>query len=300
MPDTTDNESNPSNWRSQYPFPSNYLQVNRGRLHYVDQGQGDPVVMVHGNPTWSFYYRNLIQTLEPRWRAIALDHMGCGLSDKPQDYPYQLDQHIENLSTLIESLGLKNATLVAHDWGGAIGLGALLKQRHRFKRIVLFNTGAFPPPFIPWRIRACRIPLLGKLAVQGMNLFARAAVTMATTRSGGLETTTASGLLAPYDNWSNRKAIYHFVKDIPTRPSQATWETLARIESELAGLSEMKKLLVWGMQDWCFRPECLDRFVGHWPDADVTRIDSAGHYVVEDAAEQVGREVTRFLEQEVS
>ncbi len=290
-------QSQNSSWQSDYPFASNYLQLERGRLHFVAEGDGDPVLMVHGNPTWSFYYRNLVRSLSRTHRAIALDHIGCGLSDKPSVYPYTLDQHIDNLSTLISSLDLNNATLIAHDWGGAIGLGALLKHRTRFKRIVLFNTGAFPPPYVPWRIRACRIPLLGRLGVQGLNLFARAAVRMATTRPGGLEAKTAAGLLAPYDNWSNRKAIYHFVKDIPTRSSHPSWKTLSHIESQLPELTEMKKLLVWGMQDWCFRPDCLERFIQHWPDARVQAIESAGHYVVEDAADQVCQEVQQFLGQ---
>lgn len=264
-------------------------------MHYVAEGAGEPVLMVHGNPTWSFYYRQLIHCVSPTHQAIAVDHIGCGQSDKPANYAYTLDQHIENLSMLIRSLDLKNATLVAHDWGGAIGLGALLKNRDRFKKIVLFNTAAFPPPYIPWRIRACRLPLLGKLGVQGFNMFARAATTMATTRRGGLEKLTADGLLAPYNNWSNRKAIYHFVKDIPTNESHPTWKTLSHIESQLPDLQEMKKLLVWGMQDWCFRPDCLERFIKHWPDARVQAVESAGHYVVEDAADLVGEEVKQFL-----
>ena len=282
-------------WRDEYPFQSNFLEMAGFRMHFVDQGQGDPVLMVHGNPTWSFYYRKLISALSGQNRAIAVDHIGCGLSDKPTDYPYSLDTHIDNLSRLIEELDLRDATLVAHDWGGAIGLGALLNHRERFKKIVLFNTGAFPPPYIPWRIRACRIPLLGKLGVQGFNLFARAAVSMATSRRGGLEATTASGLLAPYDNWKNRTAIYNFVKDIPTRPDQPTWKTLARIESALPELTEMNKLLMWGMQDWCFHGDCLERFIKHWPEATVSRIESAGHYVVEDAQQQIVDEVKNFL-----
>lgn len=283
-------------WRNEYPFQSNFMDLAGVRMHYVDEGSGRPVIMIHGNPTWSFYYRRLVSELSGEYRAIAVDHIGCGLSDKPTGYTYQLDTHISNLSRLIEELDLQNATLVAHDWGGAIGLGALLQHRERFERIVLFNTGAFPPPFIPWRIRACRIPLLGKLAVQGGNLFARAAVTMATSRRGGLESTTASGLLAPYDSWGNRTAIFNFVKDIPTRSNQPTWKTLERIESGLSDLKEMKKLLVWGMQDWCFRPECLERFIQHWPEATVRRIESANHYVVEDASDQVVDELKTFLQ----
>src|SRR3989338_3865302 len=104
-----------------YPFKSHYLNIGTHRLHYVDEGRGDVILMLHGNPTWSFYYRNLIQALQDRHRIIALDHMGCGLSDKPQKYPYTLKTHIENVSHLIERLNLKNITLLVHDWGGPIG-----------------------------------------------------------------------------------------------------------------------------------------------------------------------------------
>ena len=154
-------------------------------MHYVDEGPRDanPVLMVHGNPTWSFYYRNLIAGLADQHRTIAVDHVGCGLSDKPAQWSYRLQDHINNLANLVESLDLQNVTLVAHDWGGAIGLGTLQKLRERFKRIVLFNTAAFPPPYIPFRIRVCRWPVVGKLGLQGFNLFAKAAITMATERS---------------------------------------------------------------------------------------------------------------------
>ncbi len=265
-------------------------------MHFVNEGQGEPVLFVHGNPTWSFYYRNLIQSLRGRYQTVAVDNIGCGLSDKPVEYRYQLQQHIDNLARLIDFLDLKNITLVAHDWGGAIGLGALLSRIERFKKIVLFNTGAFPPPFIPFRIRLCRWPLVGKLAVQGFNAFARAATTMATEQKPGLPNSVAAGLLAPYDSWNNRSAIYGFVKDIPLSPSHTTYHTLEEIESGLAAVKDWPIKLIWGMKDWCFRPECLDRFVEHWPSADVTRIEDAGHYVVEDAGEQVERLVADFLE----
>ncbi len=255
----------------------------------------DPVLMVHGNPTWSFYYRNLIRALSPRYRTVAIDHLGCGLSDKPTDYDYWLANHRDNLLQLVETLNLRRVTLMAHDWGGAIGLAALLKESKRFKRIILFNTGAFPPPYIPFRIRVCRWPVIGQIGVQGFNLFARAATTMATERTGGLPETTAQGLLAPYDSWAHRKAIYQFVKDIPASPRHRTWNLLAEIEMGLANLKHLPILLCWGMRDWCFRPECLDRFASIWPDAFIHRIETAGHYVVEDAAEEVEQVVSRFL-----
>ncbi len=287
----------PGEWQQEYPFSLNPLQVNGRRINYVDQGdpRSQPVLMVHGNPTWSFYWRRLIKQLQPTHRAIAIDHLGCGLSDKPVDHDYCLQDHIDNLCSLIDHLDLRDATLMAHDWGGAIGMGALLARKERFKRIVLFNTAAFPPPFIPLRIQACRWPVLGKLGVQGLNMFARAAVTMATERAGGLPANVAAGLLAPYNNWNNRTAIYRFVKDIPANASHRTWSVLQEIESRLVELADWPILMMWGMRDWCFRPECLDRLHGHWPQAEVHRIADAGHYVIEDAAEQVGLTVAEFL-----
>ncbi|MEM7784990.1 MAG: alpha/beta fold hydrolase [Planctomycetota bacterium] len=287
-------------WRCEYPFRSHHFQVETGNVHFVDEGSElqstlGPVLMVHGNPTWSFYYRRLISSLSSQRRVIAVDHLGCGLSDKPTDFDYCLENHIEHLVELIDHLDLSNVTLMAHDWGGAIGLGALLKSRSRFSRIILFNTGAFPPPYIPFRIRVCRWPLIGKLGVQGFNLFAKAAVTMATERPGGLPKTTADGLLAPYDSWNHRVAIYNFVKDIPLSKDHRTWQILDQIEKQLSELTGMPKLLVWGMKDWCFRPECLRRFQRHWPDAEVHELADAGHYVVEDAANEVDDLTRNFL-----
>ena len=267
-------------------------------MHYIDQGSRDasPLLMVHGNPTWSFYYRNLVAGLSDQYRTIAVDHIGCGLSDKPADYDYCLQNRIDNLVSLIESLDLQNTTLIAHDWGGSIGLGALQNLRDRFKRIVLFNTAAFPPPYIPFRIRVCRWPLFGQLGLQGFNLFAKAAITMATERDKGLSKQVADGLLAPYDSWSNRIATYKFVKDIPLSPSHKTWDVLKTIEAGLPELGAMPIKLVWGMKDWCFRPECLDRFVAHWPNADVTKFENGGHYIVEDEPEKVVSLVREFLD----
>ncbi|MFT5302428.1 MAG: pimeloyl-ACP methyl ester carboxylesterase [Mariniblastus sp.] len=288
-----------ASWRAEYAFAPNYLELEGHRIQYVDEGpqdgNQDPVLMVHGNPTWSFYWRRLIAKLSPERRTVAIDHLGCGLSDKPADYDYCLQNHIDNLCRLIDELDLKNITLMAHDWGGAIGMGALLARKDRFKKIVLFNTATFPPPFIPFRIRVCRWPLIGKLGVQGMNMFARAATFMATERKGGLPKPIADGLLAPYDNWANRVAIYSFVKDIPLSKNHKTWDVLEKIEAGLASVSDWPILMMWGMKDWCFRPECLHRLQGHWPNAEVHEIADAGHYVIEDAADQVGETVVDFL-----
>jgi haloalkane dehalogenase len=284
-----------SDWRSLYPFESHYLPLADGvRMHYVDEGEGQPLLMVHGNPTWSFYWRRLIAAFRGRARCVAPDHVGCGLSDKPAEYPYTLAQRRDDLLRLIEKLDLKEITLLVHDWGGAIGLGAALAAPERFARLVLFNTGAFRPPYIPLRIRVCRTPVLGRIAVQGFNLFARAALSMATEKPERFTPAIRAGLLAPYDTWSHRRAIYEFVADIPANRRHPTCRVLEEIESGLPRLADLPAMLIWGMRDWCFRPDCLERFVQIFPQAAVHRLDDCGHYVVEDGHERIVPLVEQF------
>jgi pimeloyl-ACP methyl ester carboxylesterase len=282
-------------WRDLYPFESRYLTIGTHRLHYLDEGRGQPLLFVHGNPTWSFYWRNLILGLRDDFRCVAVDHIGCGPSDKPRDYPYTLARRIDDLVQVVQQLDLTGVTLLAHDWGGAIGLGTVLRLRERFARIVLFNTGAFPPPFVPWRIAACRLPLVGTLAIRGLNAFARAALSMAVEKRPRMTADVRAGLVAPYDNWANRVAVDRFVKDIPFSPRHPTWQVLEQIEAGLDSLAGLPIQLIWGMRDWCFRPECLERFIGHWPHAEIHRLEDCGHYVVEDAHERIVPLVREFL-----
>lgn len=266
-------------------------------MHYVDEGQGSQCVLcVHGNPTWSFYYREVVQQQRSRARVIAVDHIGCGLSDKPQDYPYSLNQHIANLVALVKHLDLRRITLVVHDWGGAIGLGAALEVPERIAGLVILNTAAFPPPYMPLRIAACRVPLVGNWAMRRLNAFARAALRMTLNRLPRLPEKVAAGLIAPYDSWQNRVGIARFVQDIPTRHEQPTWQRLEAIEAGLPQLDDRPAELVWGMKDWCFRPECLERFERLLPHARVTRLEDVGHYIMEEASPEVNAAITRCLE----
>jgi haloalkane dehalogenase len=282
-------------WRSLYPFASHELSLAGLRYHYLDEGAGEPLLMVHGNPTWSFYWRNLVRDLRSDYRCLAVDHIGCGLSDKPEPYPYTLSQHIENLVRFVETLDLRGITLLVHDWGGAIGLGTALRLPERFSRLVLFNTGAFPPPFVPLRIRLCRTPLVGTWAMRRLNAFARAALTMASEKQDRMTAAVKTGLIAPYDSWANRVAIDAFVRDIPLTRAHPTWRVLEEIETGLPSLADRPTMLMWGMKDWCFRPSCLERFEKHFPAAEVHRFADAGHYVVEDAHERIVPLLRGFL-----
>jgi cis-3-alkyl-4-acyloxetan-2-one decarboxylase len=282
-------------WRSHYPFTSKYMSLPGARMHYVDEGQGRPILMVHGNPTWSFYYRKLIQAFRDEYRVVAADHVGCGLSDKPQHYPYTLARRIQDLVDLVKHLDLEDITLVGHDWGGAIGLGVAERVPKRFARIVLLNTGAFPGMRVPWRIRACRIPWLGSWLVRKLNVFSRAALRMAVVEPRNLTPAARAGLLAPYNSWESRVAVDAFVKDIPLTKLHPTWHHLQVLEAGLPFLASRPTLFVWGMRDWCFTPACLERLRQSFPEAEVRELHRAGHYVLEDAPHEVIHEMRGFL-----
>lgn len=284
-------------WQALYPFTSRRITVGGLGYHYLDEGQGPVLLLVHGNPTWSFYWRELVLALRPHYRLIVPDHIGCGLSDKPdrKSYSFRLEQRIRDLGALIEELDLREITLLAHDWGGAIGMGAAVGAADRFARFVLFNTAAFRSTRCPWRIRACRAPLLGRLGVQGLNLFARAALVMATAKRQRMTRAVRAGLLAPYDSWHHRLAVQQFVLDIPLHRHHPSYAVLERIEAGLSQFREHPVCLIWGMRDWCFSPHFLERFLEFFPNAEAHRFADAGHYVIEDAHERIVPLVEQFL-----
>jgi len=288
----------PDDWRTLYPFASHRRTIHGHGYHYLDEGEGPVLLLLHGNPTWSFYWRAMVLALRGRYRLIVPDHIGCGLSDKPgpRAYSYRLAQRIDDVVQLIEDLHLERIGLIAHDWGGAIGMGAAVAVPSRFSRFVLMNTAAFLMRRCPLLIRLCHIPGLGRLGVQGLNLFARAALRVTTERPERMTPAVRAGYLAPYDSWRNREAIYRFVMDIPLRPSHPSHATLTAIEAGLPQFRSKPVSLIWGMRDWVFTPQFLDRFLESLPDGEVHRLADAGHYVMEDAHEQVIPLVKAFLE----
>ena len=295
--------SKASTWRDEYPFKSHSIQLEPGvHMHFVDEGARDnsapTILCVHGNPTWSFYYRRIVSQFSCMCRVVAVDHVGCGLSDKPQEYHYSLAQHTNNLVQLIDKLNLDQIVMVVHDWGGAIGLGAAVQRADRFRKIMVLNTAAFPPSYIPRRISACRIPILGSWAIRYANAFARAAVFMAIDRLPRLSNNTRDGLLAPYDSPKNRVAIDGFVRDIPMSPKHPTWNVLLQLERDLPKLNGLPIRFVWGMRDWCFRPDCMERLNLAWPDATRRILSDVGHYVMEEAPTEVIEELQRLLDRQ--
>jgi cis-3-alkyl-4-acyloxetan-2-one decarboxylase len=286
-----------------YPFVSHWLDLDGVRYHYLDQGPTDapPVVMLHGNPTWSFAFRTLIPEISERYRVIVPDHVGCGLSDKPQDYAYTLDQHIRNVEQLIDALGLHDVTLLLHDWGGAIGMGYATRHPQNVARLVILNTAAFYQPNLPRRIKMCRIPILGDVLLRGFNAFARLALPWATFHRERLTPEVRAGYLAPYNSWQNRIAILRFVQDIPLEPRHRSRKTLDAIEDGLSLLVDRPMLIIWGARDFCFTVrDYLTGWQARFPAAETHVVEDAGHYIVEDAHERIVPWVLSFLDASTS
>lgn len=288
-----------------YPFtPKSFQTPGGARMSYLDEGgagQGsdgarptEAVLMLHGNPTWSFYYRDLVRALAPKLRCIVPDHIGMGLSDKPESYAYTLAQRIEDVSALVESLGLTRIHLAVHDWGGAIGFGVAARHAAKIGRIVILNTAAFPSRNIPRRIALCKTGFPGTALVRGLNGFAGPAVWMSMHRRT-LSVEERRGFLHPYGSWADRVAVDAFVKDIPMDPSHPTWATLQGVADGVERFQANPVLIVWGGRDFCFD----DTFYKEWrerlPDSDALYLADAGHYVLEDARDEVVPRLAKFF-----
>ncbi len=289
-----------------YPFtPRSFTTPGGARMSYLDEGGGaggvpagdsprEAVLMLHGNPTWSFYYRDLVKTLSPKLRCIVPDHVGMGLSEKPQNYPYTLRQRIDDVEALVDHLGLTRVHLVVHDWGGAVGFGLAARRPERIGRIVVLNTAAFPSRRIPKRIALCKTRFPGTALVRGLNGFAGPAVWMSMSRRS-LTGDERRGYLLPYDSWANRVAVDAFVKDIPMDATHPTWPTLIATAEGIGRLRANPVLIVWGGRDFCFN----DGFYSEWrerlPESDALYLADAGHYVLDDAREEVLPRLAKFF-----
>ncbi len=283
-----------------YPFRSNYLTINGLRYHYLDEGSGDPLVALHGNPTWSFYFRNIINAFKDKYRVIAPDHMGCGLSDKPDAtrYDFQLKSRIADLDALIRHLKPnRKITLVVHDWGGMIGLGWALDNPDRIGRLIITNTAGFFPPAnkpIPIRLRLLRTPNpIMDAAVLRLNLFARAALYMAPAKR--LPADVKAGLVAPYGTPRNRLATLKFVQDIPLTHSDPGGDIVARVQQNLERICQVPTLLIWGLHDFVFDRSYFEEFKRRLPAARAHLLTDAGHYLLEDQPSKINGIIEDFL-----
>jgi len=276
------------------------MDLNGLKYHFLDEGIGDPIVMIHGNPTWSFYFRELVKGLSPKFRIIVPDHIGCGLSDKPgiDRYDYRLKSRVNDLEALLDDLEIKEKiTLIVHDWGGMIGMAYAVKHPERIARIVIMNTAAFFPPKgkpIPLRLWLVRnVTPLSTPAVLGFNLFAYGALFMAAKKT--LSRDVKTGLVAPYNCWNNRIATLKFVQDIPISKKDPSYDLVKQVDENLHKLAHIPMLICWGKHDFVFDIDYLAEWQRRFPNAAVQLFSDAGHYVLEDVSGDILVLVKNFL-----
>jgi haloalkane dehalogenase len=283
-----------------YPFTGHFLDRPGGRLHYLDEGAGDPIVMLHGNPTWSFYYRNLVLALRDSYRCIVPDHIGCGLSDKPPAtiYDYSLSSRIDDLEALLDHLNLsENLTLVLHDWGGMIGMAFAARHPGGIKRIIASNTAAFPLPNakrLPRSLRIGRDTQVGEWLVLQKNAFCRAAARWCATRRP-LAPDIREMYLRPYDTPANRVAVLKFVQTIPLKPADPGYDIVAATAASLPKFARTPAMLLWGMKDFVFDRHFLAEWQHYFPQAETHTWPDCGHYLLEDAPEDIIMRMREFL-----
>jgi haloalkane dehalogenase len=285
-----------------YPFSGNHLEIRGHRMHYLDEGPRDapPVLMLHGNPTWSFYYRNLVIALRGHFRCIVPDHIGCGLSDKPDDerYDYRLESRIEDIRMLLGHLDLEMPlTLVVHDWGGMIGFAWAVGNPDRVARMVVLNSAAFPLPEdkrMPAALSLVRGTAIGAFLVRHFNAFSGIAARVAFKKPVSKEIRQAYTL--PYDSPANRIATLKFVQDIPLGENDPGFNILINTAKHLHLLNNKPCLVAWGEKDFVFDEPFLNKWLEYFPKAEINRFPDCGHYVLEDGGPALIDTIREFIE----
>lgn len=282
-----------------FPFPPQYYTGNGFAMHFVDIGSGEPLVLLHGDPTWGYLYRYFLPALSRHHRCIVPDQMGMGKSEVPQDRSlYRLEQHIANLEGLLLSLDLHNITLLLHDWGGPVGLGFATRHPERIKRLILMNTWAFAPwpggPF-PRMLDLIRSER-GEAFVLKKNGYLEPALLGTTHHPEHLTSTVLAAYRAPFPTPESRLAMLCWSRDIPVQETDVSYAEMKQIEERLSLFSQLPVLLIWGMRDPVLSPAVLELWQRHYPQAQTRKLEDASHFLQEDAPESILAWIEAFLQ----
>jgi len=278
--------------RKEYPFAPHFLQLEMGRMHYIDEGIGEPVVMAHGNPTWSFLYRHLIKGLSKKHRCVVMDHIGFGLSDKPWDWSYHPEDHAKNLKLLIEKLELKDITLVVQDWGGPIGLSYAIDSPENVKRLVLMNTWMWSvkgDSYYEWFSRFMG-GTVGRFLIKRFNFFVRVVMKKATGNPSKLPAPVHQHYFKALEKPEERKGCWTFPKRII---GSSDW--LDSLWARRDKIRDKPALILWGMKDIAFRNQELNRWVSLFSNCEVRKYDDVGHFVQEEKGNDLCPVIDDFL-----
>lgn len=287
-----------------FPYEPRFARVRvaggEHDLAYVEHGTGEPVVLLHGNPTWGFLYRDVIPAL-PGMRAIAPDLLGFGRSDKlERASDYTLENHMSALSQLVDAVGLERVTLVVHDWAGPIGLSWAVDHPERVRRLVVMNTWAFAPKphnRVPQPLKTFRRRILGELLVLGANAFVGFALPFGVVhRKERMTKDVMRAYRAPFPTWSSRHPVLAFPRGIPIRETDPAFARMKRTEEGLGSLTQ-PALLVWGARDPVFPPRVMAKFKERLPNVKGEVVyEDASHFLQEDRPREIGEAISRFVQ----
>lgn len=281
---------------SEYPFTSNYFDINGHKLHYIDEGQGETVLFVHGTPSWSFDYRNIIKKLKQNYRCIAIDHIGFGLSDKPEHYDYSTPNHSHTLENFVLEKKLENITLVVHDFGGPIGLNFAIRHPDKIMRLVILNSWLWSSKTDPGFIKLSRIlknPLLPFL-YRYLN-FSPKFILPGSFGDRKLSKRLLTQYTSPFAGITQRNGTLAFARSLLNDQDwfEELWENREAISTKPA-------LFIWGMKDPVIKPHYLDKFQGGFPNSTTINLEASGHFPQEEQAEAVTNAMLPFLKERKS
>ena len=290
----------PAQIREHFPFQSRFIPVNGQRMHYVDEGEGDPVLLLHGNPTWSFLYRKFIVRLAAAgYRAIAPDHIGFGLSSRPaREHDYSLENHIANLAEFIRRLGLARITLVCQDWGGPTGLACAMLDPARFRGAVVMNTWAWAEPsafhrgVFPWRMM--HAPVVGPFLFQRRNVLVERGLYLSVVHRQRFIDEALPAYRFATPDYDSRTLTRVFPRLIPLHPDDRSSATMRWLEASLRG-STIPALIVWGKEEIVFPAQCAHRFKNLLPHAKGPLWVTGSHFLQEDSPEEICGHILDFL-----
>jgi haloalkane dehalogenase len=278
--------------QDEYPFSDHWFQQGGAAMHYVDEGSGTPVLMLHGNPTWSYLYRHVIRELAGTCRSIAPDYPGFGFSEHPPGYGYTPPEHAARVTALVDHLRLDGLLLVVQDWGGSIGLSVAVDRPESVAGLVILNTWCWPPDWNLWSFSFVMGGPLGRFLQLKRNFFARRMVPWGIAREDRKTPQVLKAYTDPFPTPQSRMGTYVFPRAIR---KSAVW--LRSVEAKLSCLGGKPVEMVWAMKDPAFGKErYIRRWLGHFPDAAVDRVARASHYLQEDCPERIAAALRRLLD----
>ncbi len=274
-------------FRELFPCQSRYFTVGQHRLHYIDEGHGPLLLLLHSCPFWMFEFRALIEDLKRDHRVIALDQLGFGLSDKPQPFDYRIETHADHLERFTHELGLTDYTLIQHGRGAAIGMAVAVRHPDSVRGIVTLNAMSFSNYRLPLRLQLCRLKYIGAKLVMLLNIFRK--------DTARLPKEVRMMYDYPFRDTGSRYSIQHFIEDIPCAPEDTSAQTMFEIESALWQLRDKPSCIIWAKKDWLYGMKNRKQWLQYFPRSTQHVIDNAGRCITEDAPEETVRYIRNFL-----